>query len=114
LGTKDTQRFWNCQSSLLASFISIVGVKFVEKTLWGKGASKAIYDTICYNILDLAKVVQAKKKLRSMFCSEQFSRSYWAEEPNALRAKNIVLYDRAFWGCVMFYVITSALLICVL
>ena len=31
-----------------------------------------------------------------------------------MKAKNIVLYDRAFWGCLLFCVITSVPLVCVL
>ena len=57
--------------------------------------------------LILQRLYKQKEALRTMFSSKEFSRSSWAKKLNALKAKNIVLYARAFWGLLLFCVITS-------
>ena len=49
------------------------------------------------SFLTLPRLYKLKQPLKNMFSSEKFIRGTWARKPNGVKAKGIVLYNRAFW-----------------
>ena len=80
----------------------------------GEWTPKAGHHTICYFLLNSAKLYQLRQPLRKMFASEEFNRSTLAKKSNGVKAKRAMLSTRSFLGKILFCFSTTLLLMYVL